>query len=89
MELRAKKIIANKYGFCPNPSISPFQNSIMIRAHTPLTDCLTPPYIKNMNFHDLTDNKITPPEAKSVLGLGMKFIQTPKYTTSDLSTTLT
>ena len=41
-----------------------------------------------MTFRDLTDNKITPPEAKSVLGIGMKFIQTPKYTTSDLSTTL-
>ncbi len=41
-----------------------------------------------MTFHDLTDNKTTPPAAKSVFGLDMKFIQSPKYATSDLSNTL-
>ena len=34
-----------------------------------------------MAFHDVTPNKSAPPAAKSFLGLGAKFIVTPKETT--------
>jgi hypothetical protein len=35
----------------------------------------------NLAFHDLTPGKVMPTAAKSLLGLSMKFIPTPKYTT--------
>eukprot|EP00956_Cyclotella_meneghiniana_P025681 scaffold54047_cov117-Cyclotella_meneghiniana.AAC.1 len=38
----------------------------------------------NMAFHDLTEHQIAPPEAKSLLGLGSKFIVTPETTTGSL-----
>ena len=37
-----------------------------------------------MAFHDLTEHQIAPPEAKSLLGLGSKFIVTPETTTGSL-----
>ena len=37
----------------------------------------------NMAFHDVTNKEINPPKnLRSLLGLGLKFIPTPKYTTS-------
>lgn len=63
------------------------QNAFTIQDNSHLT-YRNPTYIHNMTFHELTDNNTTPPAAKSVLGLGIKFIQTPKYTTSDISATL-
>ena len=39
-----------------------------------------------MAFHDLTPGKIAPKSAKSLLGLGSKFIITPSTTTGDIST---
>ena len=43
----------------------------------------------NMAFHDLTENKQAPPAAKSLLGLGSKFIVTPDTTTGSLESTMT
>ena len=43
----------------------------------------------NMAFHDLTKNKQAPPAAKSLLGLGSKFIVTPDTTTGSLESTMT
>jgi hypothetical protein len=37
----------------------------------------------NMAFHDLTPGKIVPPNAKTLLGLGSKFIITPTHTTGE------
>jgi len=37
----------------------------------------------NMAFHDLTPGKIVPPNAKTLLGLGFKFIITPTHTTGE------
>ena len=37
-----------------------------------------------MAFHDLTPNKSAPQSAKALLGLGSKFICTPKFTTGSL-----
>lgn len=39
----------------------------------------------NMAFHDLTKNKQAPPAAKSLLGLGSKFIITPEYTNGKIA----
>jgi hypothetical protein len=36
----------------------------------------------NLAFHDLTENKIAPTNIRSLLGLGLKFCPTPRYTTS-------
>ena len=41
-----------------------------------------------MAFHDLTQDKSAPPEAKALLGLGGKFIPTPPRTTGDISRSL-
>ena len=41
-----------------------------------------------MAFHNLTPRKITPKAAKSLLGLGSKFIVTPATTTGDISSTI-
>ena len=38
----------------------------------------------NMAIHDLTPNKSAPKNAKSLLGLGPKFICTPKFTTGSI-----
>jgi hypothetical protein len=46
------------------------------------------PTIENLAFHDLTEDKIIPPAAKSILGLGMKFIPTPPYTTDTITPSL-
>ena len=35
----------------------------------------------NLTFYDLTPGKIMPPATKSLLGLSLKVIPTPKYTT--------
>ncbi|KAL3802902.1 hypothetical protein ACHAWO_004317 [Cyclotella atomus] len=40
-----------------------------------------------MAFHDLTDGQIAPKAAKSLLGLGSKFITTPKKTTGCIQAT--
>ncbi len=41
-----------------------------------------------MAFHDLTQDKSAPPEAKALLGLGRKFVITPPTTTGDISISL-
>lgn len=38
--------------------------------------------VTNLAFHDLTDDKSVPHSAQLLLGLGQKFIPTPKYSTS-------
>lgn len=38
-----------------------------------------------MAFHDLTPNQSAPPDAKTLLGLGPKFVCTPKTTTGSLA----
>ena len=42
----------------------------------------------NLAFHDLTPGKVMPPAAKSLLGLSMKFIPTPRYTSHHMMPTL-
>ena len=40
------------------------------------------PLVTNLAFHDLTTGNILPPMANTLLGLGLKFIPTPKSNTS-------
>jgi len=40
------------------------------------------PLVTNLAFHDLTTGNILPPMANTLLGLGLKFIPTPKVNTS-------
>jgi hypothetical protein len=40
------------------------------------------PRVTNLAFHDLTTGNILPPMANTLLGLGLKFIPTPKSNTS-------
>ena len=70
----------NRYGFEPNPSLTQFHNACLVQesSSNPL------PVPSNMTFHDLTKNKIAPPSAKALLGLGSKFIVTPETTTACL-----
>ena len=39
--------------------------------------------VKNLTFHDLTTGNILPKSSNLLLGLGLKFIPTPKGTTPD------
>jgi hypothetical protein len=83
---QVQQIIRKRYGFYPNLTQSPFQNAISISTST---NSQNPPlHIPNLAFHDLTDHNNVPHQTRLVLGLGLKFIQTPKYTTSDITTTL-
>ena len=65
---------------------SPFQNAVANITTTPETKHYN---TSKLAFHDLTKGNNIPPPACSVLGLGMKFIRTPAFTTRDISTSLT
>ena len=78
--------IRSKYGFVPDTSVSPFRNAVRLRASK--ENVLCTPFIENMAFHDLTPGKIARRAAKSLLGLGSKFIVTPATTTGDISSTI-
>ena len=69
--------VAETYGFVLDLSTSTHLN-----ARCVLGDTLPWIYFchaTNMAFHDLTDGKSIPYAASSVLGLGLKFIPTPPY----------
>ena len=60
-------------------SLSPAQDAIRILGeYRPGTYFDRP---VNLAFHDLTPNKILPQAAREVLGLSLKFIETPRVTT--------
>jgi hypothetical protein len=82
---KSQQIIHKQYGCCPNINQSPFQNATHIYTSTNYQKTL---HLPNLAFHDLTSHKNIPHQTHLVLGLGFKFIQTPKYTTSDLTSTL-
>jgi len=86
VESHIKKTVLTTFGFIPNLDLSPFQNAVKLRANLPAQSTL--PAITNLAFHDLTPHKIAPTAAKSILGLGMKFIVTPQHTQIDTTTTI-
>ena len=75
--------VQQRFGFMPNPQFSNFHNACLLYEKNQSNPVL-PSMPSNMAFHDLTENKIAPPEAKSLLGLGSKFVVTPETTTGSL-----
>ena len=73
---------AQRYNIHLDLAHTPFQNAVTTVASTPTSQFFNP---SKLAFHDLTPNKIVPPIAKTVLGLGFKFVRTPPYTTNDTS----
>lgn len=72
------------YGLIADLSLSPARASAKAVGDTP-----TRAYFSrqsNLAFHDLTPGKIVPQQARTVLGLNLKFIPTPRRTTA--STTI-
>ena len=76
------------HGIDIDHSKSPFHNAVHIFNSATTTDNCTLPLPSNLAFHDLTQDKSAPPEAKALLGLGGKFILTPPITTGDISASL-
>ena len=68
------------YGFLPDLNLSTHLNARHVLGNT-LSRCYFGKVL-NRAFHDLTDGKSIPPAAHEILGLSMKFIPTPEYTTS-------
>ena len=63
----------------PNLNLSIHLNARHVLGNT-LTGCYFGKVL-NKQFHDLTDGKSIPPAAHEILGLSLKFIPTPEYTT--------
>lgn len=82
----AASSIRKQFGFVPDPSSSSFRNAVRARASS-LPGAPILPTPSNLAFHDLTDGQIAPKAAKSLLGLGSKFIVTPRTTTGSLEAT--
>ena len=77
--------VREAYVFLPS-SQSIFNNACYILHNMSIWYCFARP--TNLTFHDLTPGKIMPPAAKSLLGLSMKFIPTPKLTTHHMMPSL-
>lgn len=58
-------------------------NARRILANTPTNNYLPP--VTNLAFHDLTTDGSLPPHVNSLLGLGLKYIPTPKLNITDPS----
>jgi hypothetical protein len=76
----AAELVHHQYGLKPDLSVTPFHNTIRLHNSNILHKLPMP---SNLAFHDLTPTKCAPHAAKSLLGLGSKFIPTPKFTTCD------
>ena len=66
------------YNFVPNLSLSTHLNARKVLGDTEPRTYFSRPH--NLAFHDLTKQKNTHPSASQLLGLSLKFIPTPKYT---------
>jgi ribosome-associated translation inhibitor RaiA len=73
--------VKKQYGFVPDPSVTPFRNAVRLHQSGNVNSLPMP---SNMAFHDLTPTKCAPRAAKALLGLGSKFIPTPKFTTASI-----
>ena len=68
------------YGFLPSPSLSTHMNAKYTLASTHPSSFF--PQINKLAFHDLTTDNRLPPMAHHLLGLGLKFIPKPTYTST-------
>ena len=70
----------SKYGFIPDPALTVFQNACKLVRDTEWISYHSRP--SNLKFHDLTEGKTMGQAISSLLGLNLKFIVKPHYTTS-------
>ena len=68
----------DRYSFLPSLSRSFFRNACELMARMSVWYYFARP--TNLAFHDLTQGKIVPPAARSLLGMSLKFIPTPPLT---------
>jgi hypothetical protein len=82
------KRIQHTYGFTPSLQISIHQNAQNVLGKMQQSDYSTT--VNNLTFHNLTTGNILPTSASLLLGLGLKFIPTPRHniTQKDLDITL-
>ena len=65
-----------KFGFIPDPAKSVHKNARCTLGNTSPTAYF--PLVNKLAFHDLTSAQQLPPSAHELLGLGLKFIPTPR-----------
>jgi hypothetical protein len=80
-------LIRQRFGFVPDISTTPFNNAVRLRESS-MSTSLVSTMPSNMAFHDLTPSHRVPKAAKSLLGLGSKFIVTPSKTTGSIEQTI-
>jgi hypothetical protein len=80
-------LIRQRFGFVPDISTTPFNNAVRLRESS-MSSSLVSTMPSNMAFHDLTPSHRVPKAAKSLLGLGSKFIVTPSKTTGSIEQTI-
>jgi len=69
------------HNLTPDFNLSPHRNAQNVLGSMTATEYF--PKVKNLTFHDLTTGNILPKSSNLLLGLGLKFIPTPKGTTPD------
>ena len=75
-----RKYTLARFAYLPDLSKSKHMNMRRSLSATPPINYFPP--VSNLAFHDLTTGGILPPMANTLLGLGLKFIPTPKLNTS-------
>jgi hypothetical protein len=79
IENNARIKTLTRFNFLPDPSQTNHMNMRLALGYTPPNDYFS---ISNLAFHDLTTGNILPQSANTLLGLGLKYIPTPKINTS-------
>ena len=72
----AKQRTHRRFGFVPTLSTSVHKNARTVLGHTHPQDYF--PLVQNLTFHDHMSTHKLPPTANQLLGLGLKFIPTPR-----------
>ena len=70
--------IKTKFRFVANPNKTLLHNASSTLAHTPTWYYFS--RLSHSAYHDFTQSKQLPKKFRSLLGLGLKFIPTPRYT---------
>ena len=80
LEGNIRSQVYDLYNFVPNLSISTHLNARKVLGNTEPGAYYSCPH--NLTFHNLTNQKIIHQSTSQVLGLSLKFIPTPTYTSS-------
>jgi hypothetical protein len=79
-EETVRQKLVQAYGFAADPDKTPNHNASIYLAQTPTWYYFNRPH--NFAFHDLTTTIKPPPNLRTLLGNSLKFIPTPRYTTT-------